>query len=303
VNRREETPGNRQLFEIEGDNDSIVNEPVDEFWHRPVSENRIDIGQKPKKESAVRQRNMVFEEIIRQPDVREIGSEWLCLQVLEQLQLPDYLSNIGFSREETRLAVTQIIGRAVYPAPEQEIARWIRENPAACELTGYPIKKIMKDKLYKSSLKLFSEKENIERFLSVKTSQLFDIEDKIYLYDLTGTYFEGRKERSRLTGYGRSKEKRSDCKVVILVLVINPEFIKYSTVFEGNMQDYKRLEGIVKNLCTQTSTSGRAVVVIDAGIATKENPGMLAEHDFDYVCVSQCRIIESRLKWKIKRNK
>ena len=89
---------------------------------RPVSENRIDVGQKPKKEPTVRQRNMVFEESIRHPDVREIGSEWLCYQALEQLQLADYLSNIGFSEEETRLAVTQIISRAVYPASELGMA-------------------------------------------------------------------------------------------------------------------------------------------------------------------------------------
>jgi len=43
---------------------------------------------------------------------------------------------------------------------------------------------------------LFSGKENIESFLFVKTNQLFDIEDKIYIYDLTNTYFEGRKNPS-----------------------------------------------------------------------------------------------------------
>jgi hypothetical protein len=47
-NRREEAFGHIQLFEIGKDNDNIVNELADEFWHRPVSENRIDVGQKPK---------------------------------------------------------------------------------------------------------------------------------------------------------------------------------------------------------------------------------------------------------------
>jgi hypothetical protein len=155
-NRREEALGNRQLFEIDEDNDTIVNDLADEFWHRLVSENRIDIGRNPQKAPTVRQRNMVFEESIRHPDVREIGSEWLCYQALEQLQLPGYLLHVGFSEEETRLAVTQIISRAVYSASELETARWIRENSAVCELTGYPAKKVTKDKLYKSSLKLFS---------------------------------------------------------------------------------------------------------------------------------------------------
>jgi len=290
-NRREEAAGNVHLFEIENDNSEIVNDLADSFWDRLVLENRIDIGQKPKKTPTVRQRNMVFEESIRHPDVREIGSEWLCYQALEQLQLADYLSNIGFSEEETRLALTQIISRAVYPASELETARWIGENSAVCEVSGYPLKKMTKDKLYKSSLKLFSEKENIERFLSVKTNQLFDIEGKIYIYDLTNTYFEGRKKGSKIAQFGRSKEKRSDCKIVVLALVINPEgFIKYSCIFEGNMQDCRTLECVVKNLRAQTSTAGRAIVVIDAGIATEENLAMLTENGFDYVCVSRCKI-------------
>jgi hypothetical protein len=316
-NRREEALGNAHLFEIERDNSHIVNDLADVFWHRLVSENRIDVGQKPKKEPTMRQRNMVFEESIRHPDVREIGSEWLCYQALQQLQLADYLSNIGFSEEETRLAVTQIISRAVYPASELETARWIRENSAVCELTGYPLQKITKDKLYKSSLKLFSQKEHIERFLSVKTNELFDIEDKIYIYDLTNTYFEGRKKNSQIARFGRSKEKRSDCKIVVLALVINPEgFIKYSGIFEGNMQDCKTLKGVVKNLRSKTSTSGRAIVVIDAGIATDENLAMLTKDGFDYVCVSRSKIkdytvdtetvpvtIEDKKKQKIKLQK
>ena len=84
---------------------------------------------------------MVFEESIRHPDVREIGGEWLCSQALEQLKLADFLVKTGFSEEETRLALTQIISRAVYPASEFETSRWIRENSAVCSVTGYPARK------------------------------------------------------------------------------------------------------------------------------------------------------------------
>jgi len=56
------------------------------------------------------------------------------------------------------------------------------------------------------------------------------------LYDLTNTYFEGQKANSKLAKRGRSKEKRSDAKLVVLALVVNLEgFIKYSNVFEGNI--------------------------------------------------------------------
>ena len=41
------------------------------------------------------------------------------------------------------------------------------------------------------------------------------------LYDLTNTYFEGTKRKSALAKFGRSKEKRSDAKSVVLGLVVN----------------------------------------------------------------------------------
>ena len=314
--RYQDIKGGTELFEIEENNPQKVIDLADKLWRELIENHRIDIGQKQKKEPSVRQRNMVFEESIRHPDVREIGSEWLCCQALEQLKLGDFLTNTGFSEEETRLALTQIISRAVYPASELETSRWIHENSAVCSVTGYPVEKITKDKLYKSALKLFGEKEKIENFLSIKTGQLFDIEDKIYIYDLSNTYFESKKV-GELAKFGRSKEKRSDCKIVVLALVINREgFIKYSGIYEGNMQDSKTLKEIVTNLRFNTSTSKHAIVVIDAGIATDKNLEMLVENDFDYVCVSRSKLkkyaidpssspveIEDKKKQKIRLQK
>ena len=109
--RYQDVKGGDELFDIHYNNPQKVLDLADQLWNDLVEQNRIDIGQKPKKEPTARQRSMVFEESIRHPDVREIGSEWLSHQALQQLQLADYLSNIGFSEEETRLALTQIIFR------------------------------------------------------------------------------------------------------------------------------------------------------------------------------------------------
>jgi hypothetical protein len=138
---------------------------------------------------------------------------------------------------------------------------------------------------------LYKIKDSLEKHLSTKTNELFDLQDKIYLYDLTNTYFEGRKIDSKLANFGRSKEKRSDCKLVVLALVVNVEgFIKYSNIFEGNTTDNTTLPQIIDNLRTQTSQEKRAVVVIDAGIATEDNLKLLQEKGYDYVCVSRSKI-------------
>ena len=39
---------------------------------------------------------------------------------------------------------------------------------------------------------------------------MFDLEDKLVIFDISNTYFESRKSDSKLAKYGRSKEKRSD---------------------------------------------------------------------------------------------
>ncbi len=67
-----------------------------------------------------------------------------------------------------------------------------------CELTGYAKEKITKDKLYQSALDLYALKDEIEKHLSRRTNELFDMDDKIILYDLTNTCFEGEKRDSKL---------------------------------------------------------------------------------------------------------
>jgi hypothetical protein len=91
---------------------------------------------------------------------------------------------------------------------------------------------------------LYGEKSQLENHLSHQTNELFDIEDKIILYDLTDTYFEGRMVNSKTAKFGRSKEKRGDAKPIVLSLVINPEgFIKYSStqIFMYNFHPKRRL--------------------------------------------------------------
>ena len=283
---------NNVLFDIPISDDPIINQYVDEYYNRLVAEKRIDIlidKQKKKPYAKGKDLEIIDLNSIRNKDVREIGAEWLSYQATEQLQIRTFLEGQGWSDQDIRLAQTHIISRAVYPASEYETYRWIKENSAICEVTGYDIEKVTKDRLYSIAKKLYSQKDSLEQHLSLRTNELFDIEDKIMLYDLTNTYFEGRKQGSVLAKFGRSKEKRSDAKLVVLALVINPEgFIKYSAILEGNMSDPKTLESMINKLRVKTSSSAKkALVVIDAGIATEDNLKMIHDKGYDYMCVSR----------------
>lgn len=66
--------------------------------------------------------------------------------------------------------------------------------------------------------------------------------EKIILYDLTHTHFESGTGKSKKKRYGHSKQKRSDCPLVTLGLVIDEDgFPKRSEVFVGNGKEGKTL--------------------------------------------------------------
>lgn len=264
--------------------DPIISKWVSELWGKIVGGKRLDL--------TIYDPNnrMVNADTLSHSNVREMGSEWMCYNAWQQLDLDKLLIENGFSEHEIQLAQTQVISRAVNPASELATARWIQENSAVMELTGYDPEKMNKDRLYKSALKLSSVKEKLEHHLSQKTNELFDIQDKIMLYDLTNTYFEGEKRNSTLAKYGRSKEKRSDCKLVVLALVVNIYgFIKHSSVHEGNFSDCRDIEKVIASLDYATGTN-KPVVVLDAGIATKENLAIIRSKGYHYLCVSRTKL-------------
>ncbi len=157
---------------------------------------------------------------LKNKDGREIGAEWLCKQAFDQLGIGSFLQQSGWDDQSIALATTDIICRAVYPASELKTVSYIKENSAVCEITGYDRDKITKDKLYGISHKLYKIKDPLEQYLSKQTNELFDLDDKIILYDLTNTYFEGQVRGSKIAKFGRSKEKRSDARIIVLAVVV-----------------------------------------------------------------------------------
>lgn len=264
--------------------DAEITKWVTELWGKIRAGKRLDL-------TAYDENNrMVNADTLKHTDVREVGAEWMCYNTWHQLGLDRVLEDHGFSEQEIQLAQSQVISRAVYPASELATAKWIRENSAVTELTGFDLEKMNKDRLYKGALKLNAIKDILERHLSHKTNELFDIQDRIILYDLTNTYFEGEKRNSKLAKFGRSKEKRKDCKLVVLALVVNIYgFAKHSSIHEGNFSDSKGITKIIESL-DHSIGSNKPVIVLDAGIATKDNLKIIRNKGYHYLCVSRTNI-------------
>ena len=262
--------------------DGMVETLAQKYYATILKKERIDV-------SKGRDYETIDTHSIKNKDIREVGTEWMCAQAASQLQIAEFLSGQGWDEQTIQLALTHIISRASYPASELRTAQWIKENSGVCEITNYAEEKITKDKLYGISHKLFRVKDELETHLSKRTNELFDLHDTIYIYDLTNTYFEGQQKDSTLAQFGRSKEKRSDCKLIVLALVVNTEgFIKYSQLFEGNLTDSKSLLRIIKELSARTSaTERKPVIVMDAGIGTDDNVLLLRKYNFRYMLVAR----------------
>jgi hypothetical protein len=262
--------------------DDIIELLARKFYAEIKRNERLDIA-------AGKDYHIVDVNSVKNRDVREVGTEWLCLQALKQLQIDELLRQKDWDKDQINLALTHITCRASYPASELRTSEWIKDNSAICELTGYDVQQITKDKLYGISLALYEVKDDLEKHLSKRTNELFDLDDKIILYDLTNTYFEGQKRSSQLAKFGRSKEKRSDAKLVVLGVVVNVEgFLKYSNIYEGNTADSSTLADIVEQMSHETSAIDRKpIIVLDAGIATEDNIKLLRNKGYKYMCVSR----------------
>ncbi len=75
-----------------------------------------------------------------------------------------------------------------------------------------------------------------------------------------------------------------------MALVVNIfGFIKHSSVHEGNFSDCKDIEKVIDSLDYATGIN-KPVVVLDAGIATKENLAIIRNKGYHYLCVSRTKL-------------
>jgi transposase len=224
---------------------------------------------------------------------KRIGSEHVGLEAMKSLGFFGLLQQLGFTQRQSDLATLLIVGRYVHPSSERELRRYAKEQSALDELLGTSFFHIGNNALYRTSDLLFEHKDQIERFLRMRSKEIFSLKETIILYDLTNTYFTGE-----APGYkrGRSKQKRNDCPLVTLGLVLDENgFVKESRIFEGNVSEPSTLLSMVESMHEHSKKETpplfvtKPTVVMDAGIASKENILLLKANGFSYIVVSRTK--------------
>ena len=269
-----------------------------EFWQEMVNNGSIDAVKTTMEESRQKAERLVDVNTIKHTDAREIGAEWVCLQVIRELEIDRFLQREGWSEKQIDTTLAHLIIRTIYSPSELKSMRIMDENSAVCELvSGNQEWRPGFQSIYKVAPSLYELKEKLESHLCQKTDDLFNITNRIVLFDLTNFYFEGRKDNSKKARFGRSKEKRSDCRLLVLALCINKEgFIRYSSILAGNTADPDSLPDMVETLNSRTRVPNdpkdKVLVCLDAGIATEENLLKIKEKGYNYLCVSRRRLTD-----------
>lgn len=217
---------------------------------------------------------------------RSVGVEHVALEAMRKLGFEEKLTELGFNRPQVAAAMGAVIGRMAAPGSELSTYDWLQHRTALGELLGYDYEAMDLQQLYRSGDRLLQHREALETHLFSAARQLFNLGETVTLYDLTNTYFEGTAEGIDKARHGRSKEKRSDCPLVTLGLVLDGSgFPRRSKLFAGNASEAATLEQMLEKL----DAAPGATVVMDAGIATEANLSWLREHGYNYIVVSRKR--------------
>jgi hypothetical protein len=201
----------------------------------------------------------------------------------QQLGLETILRRVGLSAWARLLSKVMTLNRLICPLSEHATPDWLRRT-AVGDILGTEFATLTEDALYRNLDKLHPHREQIERELAAREQQLFHLDETIYLYDLTSTYFEGQVMRNRQAKRGYSRDKRPDCKQVLVGLVLDRDgFPKAHEIFEGNRQDRSTVPDMLERLKKRTGTTAGATVVVDRGMAYEENLAQIRAQGLHYI--------------------
>ena len=213
-----------------------------------------------------------------------LGPSWVGWEAFKRLKLPESLQALGFSGTQIKAAAISIINRLVDPVSEHALQDWY-QNTSLPELLDEPNPMGGADRFYRVADKLLAHKEKVEDHLRQAQLDLFKTKRSIVLYDLTNTHFEGSALGNQKAKRGINKQKRHDCPQVVIGMVFDElGFPLTHQVFEGSFSDSKSLERMMSSLEKATQgITGKPLVIMDAGVATKDNLAMLRDKGFYYL--------------------
>lgn len=204
-------------------------------------------------------------------EAREAGPIHVGHQMWKMVGLDSILLQAGLGRRSRQLTEAMTLNRLIRPLSEHAMPGWIR-RVALSDVLGVDFADLNHHALYRNLDRLHPQRVLIEKKLSERERALFKLKKTVVLYDLTSTYFEGQCLRNPQAKRGYSRDKRPDCKQLVVGLVLDEDgFPEAHEVFDGNRNDRTTVDDMLKALEERTGMRDGATVVVDRGMAFDDN--------------------------------
>jgi transposase len=218
---------------------------------------------------------------------RTAGPVHVGIQFWKRLGFDAILRQLGFSTKAIQLTCAMTMNRLIHPDSEHAMPDWIRSS-ALGDILGVDFSQLVDDPLYRNLDRLHPNRAAIESDLVKRERALFQLDPTVYLYDLTSTYFEGQARRNPKARRGYSRDKRPDCKQVVVGLVIGRDgFPIAHEIFAGNVQDRQTLGRMLDLLKERVGMAEGSTVVVDRGMAYRENLLEIRQRKYHYVVAAR----------------
>ena len=220
---------------------------------------------------------------VRTEESREAGSVHVGYQFWRRLGLDGILAQAGLSERVRQLACAMTLNRLIHPASELAMPDWIRST-ALSDILQVDFQTLAEDALYRNLDRLHAQRVPIEAALAERERTLFGVDQTVFLYDVTSTFFEGRAMANPKAKRGYSRDHRPDCKQVLIGLAVNRDgFPLAHEVFAGNRHDSTTLEEILKALDKRVGLQSGQTVVVDRGMSGEENVKQIVARKLHYL--------------------
>jgi transposase len=222
---------------------------------------------------------------------RRFGDVWLGLWLWKFLHLDAIVDrHVPQGKETVRpadIVAIEVINRLCAPCSEFALAEHWYRSTSLEDLLGVPDSAVTKDRLYRTLDRLLKAQEAIENDLKDQLGNLFQLDYDLLLYDLTSTYFEGLAEENDLARRGYSRDHRSDCKQIVLALIVTRDgFPLAHLTLAGNTQDLQTVETIVETIEARFGKSQR-VWVMDRGMISAKALKFLGQSGRRYLIATR----------------
>jgi transposase len=220
---------------------------------------------------------------VRVEQARQAGPVHVGYQFWNRLGLDEILRALEFSERAIQLTCAMTLNRLIHPASEYAMPDWIRST-ALGDILRVDFEILGDDPLYRNLDRLYPNRAAIESALVERERSLFNLQPTVFFYDLTSTYFEGQALANPKAQRGYSRDRRPDCKQVVIGLVVGREgFPLAHEIFAGNVQDRQTLGIMLDRLQARVGLAAGATVVVDRGMAYAENLQEIRARELHYV--------------------